>query len=203
MAGRILGMGDVVTLFEKAQQEFDAEEVQRQQQKMAAGKFSLEDFRNAMKQIRKLGPISEVLKMIPGFGNIAKMAGDTDPESDMGRIEAIIGSMTKDERLNPDSIDRSRRHRIARGSGTDPADVNRLLKEFDGMSSMMKSMAGMGMTDRFRMMQQMAQSGLFNPGANIKPMKGSTRSAPVDTKAAADKKKKARKDAKKQKKRNR
>uniref|UniRef100_A0A7C2K0S5 Signal recognition particle protein n=1 Tax=Schlesneria paludicola TaxID=360056 RepID=A0A7C2K0S5_9PLAN len=203
MAGRILGMGDVVTLFEKAQEAFDAEEVQKQQQKMLQGKFTLEDFRNQMQQIRRMGPLKEIIKMIPGLGGLFESNPDIDAESDMGRIEAIIGSMTKEERTNPDVIDRSRRHRIARGSGTDPADVNRLLKDFEGMSSMMKSMAGLGMMDRLRAVNQLAQGGLFNPGASLKPMKGSTKSGPLDAKAAAEKKKKARKEAKKQRKRNR
>jgi signal recognition particle subunit SRP54 len=203
MAGRILGMGDVVTLFERAQQSIDADEAQRQQERMAAGKFNLEDFQNAMRQIRRLGPLKDIMKMIPGMGQIADMAGEMDPESDLGRIEAMISSMTRDERTNPNLIDRSRRHRIARGSGTEPADVNRLLKDFEGMSGMMKGMAGLGMMDRFKAMQQMAQSGLFNPGAGVRSMKGPTKTGPVDARAAAEKKKKARKEAKKQRKRNR
>lgn len=203
MAGRILGMGDVVTLFEKAQQQLDAEEVQRQQQKMAAGKFTLEDFRDQMRQIRRLGPLKEIMKMIPGLGGLLDMNPDLDAEADMGRIEAIINSMTRDERNNPNIIDRSRRHRIARGSGTDPAEINRLLKDFEGMASMMKNMANLSMMDRMRAVQQLARGGMLDPGASLKPMKGSTRSGPMDAKAAAEKKKKARKEAKKQRKRNR
>ncbi|HUQ73007.1 MAG TPA: signal recognition particle protein [Planctomycetaceae bacterium] len=203
MAGRILGMGDVVTLFEKAQEAFDADEVEKQQQKMLQGKFTLDDFRNQMKQIRRMGPLKDIIKMIPGLGGLFESNPDIDAESDMGRIEAIIGSMTQEERTNPDTIDRSRRHRIARGSGTEPADVNRLLKDFEGMSSMMKNMAGLGMMDRMRAVNQLAKGGMLDPGANLRAMKGSTKSGPVDAKAAAEKKKKARKDAKKQKKKNR
>lgn len=203
MAGRILGMGDVVTLVEKAQQAFDAEEVALQQQKMLQGKFTLDDFRNQMKQIRKMGPIGEIMKMIPGMGQIASMMGDTNPDAEMGRIEAIIGSMTKAERTNPDIIDRSRRHRIARGSGADPSEVNKLLKDFEGMASMMKSVAGMGVMDRMKMMRQLASGGFMDPTGGMKVAKGSTRMAPKDAKAEAEKKKKARKDAKKQRKRNR
>jgi signal recognition particle subunit SRP54 len=203
MAGRILGMGDVVTLFEKAQEAFDADEVQKQQEKMLQGKFTLEDFRNQMKQIRRMGPLKDIIKMIPGLGGLFDSNPDIDAEGDMGRIEAIIGSMTKDERANPDRIDRSRRHRIARGSGTEPADVNRLLKDFEGMASMMKNMAGLGMMDRMKAMNQLAKGGMLDPNASLKPMKGSTKSGPIDARAAAEKKKKARKDAKKQKKRNR
>lgn len=203
MAGRILGMGDVVSLFEKAQEAFDADEVQRQQEKMLKGRFTLEDFRSQMKQIKKLGSLGEIMKMIPGMGQMAEMMADTNPDAEMGRIEAMIGSMTKDERTNPDIIDRSRRHRIARGSGTDPADINRLLKDFEAMSGMMQKMAGMGMMDRMRAVHQMAQGGMLDPNANMRAVKGSTKSAPLDAKAAAEKKKKARKDAKKQRKRNR
>ncbi|MDZ4684829.1 MAG: signal recognition particle protein [Planctomycetaceae bacterium] len=203
MAGRILGMGDVVTLFEKAQEAFDADEVEKQQQKMLQGKFTLDDFRNQMKQIRRMGPLKDIIKMIPGLGGLFESNPDIDAESDMGRIEAIIGSMTGEERTNPDRIDRSRRHRIARGSGTEPADVNRLLKDFEGMSSMMKNMAGLGMMDRMRAVNQLAKGGMLDPGANLRAMKGSTKSGPVDAKAAAEKKKKSRKDAKKQKKKNR
>uniref|UniRef100_A0A7C4QIX2 Signal recognition particle protein n=1 Tax=Schlesneria paludicola TaxID=360056 RepID=A0A7C4QIX2_9PLAN len=203
MAGRILGMGDVVTLFEKAREALDAEEMQRQQEKMLKGKFTLEDFRTSMQQIRRMGPIREILKMIPGLGSLAQLPEGLDPESDMGRIEAIISSMTKAERTNPDIIDRSRRHRIARGSGTDPSEVNRLLKDFEAMAGMMQKMAGLGMMDRLRAMRDLAGAGLFDPHANLKTPKGPTKMAPLDAKAAAEKKKKARKEAKKQRKRNR
>jgi signal recognition particle subunit SRP54 len=203
MAGRILGMGDVVTLFEKAQEAFDQEEVQKQQEKMLQGKFTLEDFRSQMQQIRKMGPLREIIKMIPGLGGLFDSNPEIDAEGDMGRIEAIIGSMTKQERTNPDVIDRSRRHRIARGSGVDPSEVNKLLKDFEGMSSMMKQMAGMGMMDRMRAMQQLTRGGFMDPAGGMRAAKGSTRMAPRDAKAEADKKKKARKDARKQKKKNR
>lgn len=203
MAGRILGMGDVVTLFEKAQEAFDQEEVQRQQQKMLQGKFTLEDFRSQMQQIRRMGPLKEIIKMIPGLGSMFDMNPDMDADGDMGRVEAIIGSMTKQERTNPDIIDRSRRHRIARGSGVDPSEVNKLLKDFEGMASMMKNMAGLGMMDRMKAVQQLAKGGFMDPSGGMKVAKGSTRMSPRDAKAEAEKKKKARKDAKKQKKRNR
>lgn len=205
MAGRILGMGDVVTLFEKAQQTMDQEEVQRQQEKMMQGKFTLEDFRSQMKQIKKLGPIRDIMNMM-GLGQFADMmAGspDMNPEADMSRIEAIISSMTSEERTNPKLIDRSRRNRIARGSGTDPADINRLIKDFDSMAGMMKDFAGMGMMDRMKAVRQMAAGGMMNPNASVQMPKGSTKTMSPNAKALADKKKKQRKDAKKQKKRNR
>lgn len=203
MAGRILGMGDVVTLFEKAQEAFDQEEIQKQQEKMLQGKFTLDDFRSQMQQIRRMGPLKDIVKMIPGLGGLFDSNPDIDAEGDMGRIEAIIGSMTKQERSNPDIIDRSRRHRIARGSGVDPSEVNRMLKDFESMAGMMQKMAGLGMMDRMKAMGQLMNGGFFDPNASLKAAKGSTRSGPLNPKAAAEKKKKARKDAKKQKKRNR
>lgn len=204
MAGRILGMGDVVTLFERAQQAVSQEEVESAQKKMAAGKFSLEDFRTQMQWIRRLGSLKDIMKMIPGVGGMMDQLPEmADPEKDMGRIEAIISSMTAEERLNPDRIDRSRRHRIARGSGTDPADVSRILKDFGAMSGMMQKMSGLGMMDRMKAMSQLGQAGMFNPGANLKQQKERSKRGPADQKLADEKRKKARKESKKQKKRNR
>lgn len=171
---------------------------------MAAGKFSLEDFRTQMQWIRRLGSLKDIMKMIPGLGGMMDQLPEmADPEKDMGRIEAIISSMTKEERLNPDRIDRSRRHRIARGSGTDPADVSRILKDFSAMSGMMQKMSGLGMMDRMKAMSQLGQAGMFNPGANLKQQKERSKRGPADQKLADEKRKKARKEAKKQKKRNR
>jgi len=203
MAGRILGMGDVVSLVERAQREMDADEVERQQKKMAAGKFSLEDFRNQMKMIRRMGSLRDLMKMIPGLGGLMDSNPDIDAESDMNRIDAIISSMTKFERNNPDRIDRSRRHRIARGSGTEPADINRLIKDFQNMSGMMQKMAGMGTMDKMKAVKELAGSGMLNPGAQLASVKKSGKQGPADARLAEEKKKKARKDAKKQKKRNR
>ena len=203
MAGRILGMGDVVSLFEKAQQEFSEEEVELQQQKMLAGKFTLDDFRNQMKMVRRMGSLGDIMKMIPGMGSLAAANPDMDADKDMGRIEAIIGSMTSYERTHADRIDRSRRHRIARGSGTEPADVNRLIKDFQNMAGMMQKMAGMGMMDRMKAMKGMADGGILNPGSKLMPTKERSKRGPADPKEADEKRKKARKEAKKQRKRNR
>lgn len=203
MAGRILGMGDIVTLFERAQEEFDAEEMERQQQRMLKGRFTLEDFRNQMKQVRRLGSLGDIMKMIPGMGGLLDQFQNIDAEKDMGRIDAIISSMTLEERQNPDRIDRSRRTRIARGSGTDPADVNRLLKDFDNMSSMMQKMSGLGVKDRFRAVQDLAKVGGMNPAAGLQAQKQRSKRGPADADLAAEKKKKARKEAKKQRKKNR
>jgi signal recognition particle subunit SRP54 len=205
MAGRILGMGDVLTLVEKAQREFDAEQMALQQEKMMKGKFTLVDFRNTMGQLKKLGPLQSVMKMIPGMGRIAEMMGgqDIDPENDLKQIEGIIDSMTPKERENPDLIDISRRRRIAEGSGTDPADINKLLKEFSQMASMMQRMAGMSKMEQMRQIKGMADGGLFDPGAKLQVNKKGTSGGPFDKRAEADKKKKQRKEAKKQRKKNR
>lgn len=204
MAGRILGMGDVLTLVEKAQKEFDAEQMAAQQEKLLKGKFTLVDFKEQMKQIKKLGPLTQVMKMIPGMGKVADMmGGDVDPEQDLKQIEGIIDSMTREERENPDIIDIGRRRRIAGGSGTDPADVNKLLKEFSVMSGMMQQMAGMNKLQQFRQIKQMADGGLFNPGAQVQMQKLRSARGPEDKRAEQEKKKKMRKEAKKQRKKNR
>ena len=118
-----------------------------------------------MKQIKKLGSMGEIMKMIPGLGGLAERLGDMNPDQDLRQIEGIINSMTLDERRNPGKIDRSRRHRIASGSGADPADVNKLLKDFDAMAGMMQKFASMGMMERMRAVRQMADGGMLDPGA--------------------------------------
>lgn len=203
MAGRILGMGDIVSLFEKAQREFDEEEMLRQQEKMQQGKFTLEDFRKQMRQIKKLGSMREIMKMIPGLGGIVDQLGDLNPEDDMLRIEGIINSMTPAERSNPEVIDRSRRNRIAIGSGVQPADVNKLLKDFSMMAKMMQGMSNMGLRDRMKAVKGLADGGFMNPGAEIQEKKLRSQRGPVDRDEARDKKKKQRKEAAKAKKRNR
>ena len=203
MAGRILGMGDVLSLVEKAQREFDEDEMLAQQQKMQEGKFTLDDFRKQMGQIKKLGSMGEVMKMIPGMGKVADQMGDMNPEDDMRHIEGIINSMTLDERSNPDRIDRSRRHRIADGSGVDAADVNKLLKDFQSMSKLMQDMSGMGLRERMKAVKQMADQGMMDPNADLRDKKSRSKRGPLDVAALRKKMKNKRKDAKKAQKRNR
>ena len=204
MAGRILGMGDVASLFEKAQQQMNAEEMAAQQQKMLQGKFTLVDFKDMMGQIKKLGSIREIMKMIPGMGKAADMfGGDISPETEMSKIEGMINSMTKRERENPDIIDISRRRRIARGSGVEPSDVNKLLKDFSMMGGVMKDMAGMGMRQKMKAISGLANSGLLDPNAQMQGLKQRSKRGPMDQRKAEEKKKKQRKDAKKQRKKNR
>lgn len=138
-AGRILGMGDIVSLVEKATEAIDEKEAKKAAKRMQQGKFDLEDFLSTMKQIKKLGPLENLLKLIPG----AKKMGINDIKIDpkqMAHIEAIILSMTPKERRNPDIIKASRKTRIASGSGTSVQEVNRLLQQFDQMKKMMKQM---------------------------------------------------------------
>jgi len=138
MADRILGMGDIVTLVEKAQEHFDVEESKRLQRKIAKSQFDLNDFLQQMQQIKKMGGIKDIAAMLPGMGNAVKDA-DIDEKSFKG-IEAIIQSMTQKERSNPQLLNGSRKKRIADGSGTNIQEVNRLMKQFEDMNKMMKMM---------------------------------------------------------------
>ena len=145
MAGRILQMGDVVTLVEKAQGAFDAEETKRLEKKVKKEGMDLDDFLAAMKQIQKLGPLEGVLKMLPGVNTkMLKQVGQADPRR-VRHLEAIVLSMTKEERRNPKLLNGSRRSRVARGSGRPVSEVNRLLEQFRDMQKMMKKMAKGGM----------------------------------------------------------
>ncbi len=142
MASRILGMGDVVSLVEKAQQTFDEEEARRLNAKMRKNQFDFNDFLSQLEQIKKMGNMKDLLGMIPGMGKAMK---DVDIDDNSFKpIEAIIRSMTMDERQNPDKLNLSRKNRIAKGSGTSVQQVNQLLKQFEGMRKMMKTMNKMG-----------------------------------------------------------
>ncbi len=144
LAGRILQMGDVVGLVERAQRTMDMEEQEKLQEKvLGKGKFTLEDFLTAMRQIQRMGPLDQLLKLIPGAGRLKIPGGQMDPKR-MKHVEAIILSMTPEERENPKIIKGSRRARIARGSGRPVAEINRLLKQFGEMQKFMKQMKGMG-----------------------------------------------------------
>jgi signal recognition particle subunit SRP54 len=174
MAGRILGMGDVVSLVEEAQRKFDQEEMRRQEERLKAGEFTLDDFKKMLTQTRRLGPLGKVLGMIPGMGGMQEMIGNADLEKDMNRLFGIIDSMTPDERRNPSRlIDQSRRRRIAAGAGVEAHEVSDLVKQFDGMASLMKGMAGLGMRERMQQVQRL-QAQLSNPAARLAKPKGDT-----------------------------
>ncbi len=156
MADRILGMGDIVSLVERAQEQFDEEEAKRLQKKIQKNKFDFNDFLNQIEQIKKMGNIKDLAAMIPGVGKAIKDV-DIDNDSFKG-IEAIIKSMTPKERTNPEILNSSRRQRIAKGSGTDIQEVNRLIKQFDQTRKMMKMVTGnrmAGMMSRMKGMPKM------------------------------------------------
>src|SRR3989440_12828212 len=142
MASRILGMGDVLTLIEKAEQEYDQDVAARAAEALTEGTFTLEDFLEQMQQVKKMGPLQGIVGMLPGIPKELKNAQISDKE--IGRVEAIIRSMTLDERRNPDMINGSRRLRIANGSGCTTSEVNLLLKQFKEMQRMMKGFGGVG-----------------------------------------------------------
>jgi signal recognition particle subunit SRP54 len=174
MAGRILGMGDVLTLVEQAQQKFDQEEMAKQEERLQKGEFTLDDFRSMMSQTKKLGPLNKIMSLLPGMGNMQQMMEAVDAEGGMKRLGGIVDAMTPAERRNPSKIiDQSRRRRIAAGAGVQPHEVNELVKQFDGMAAMMKEMAGLGMRDRFKKMQEL-QKGLSNPMAQLQKPKVGT-----------------------------
>ena len=140
MARRILGMGDMLTLIEQAEQVFEKDEAEKAAKKLATGKFTLDDFLEQLQQLKKMGPLQNVLGMLPGVGAQLKDAEISDDQ--VRRTEAIIRSMTPAERENPSIINGSRRTRIANGSGTQVQDVNRLVKQFGEMQKMMKRFGG-------------------------------------------------------------
>jgi len=151
MASRILGMGDVISLVERAQQQFDEEEARKVQKKIAKNQFGFDDFLKQINQIKKMGNIKDLASMIPGMNKAVK---DVDIDDDAFKgIEAIIQSMTKEERSNPKLLNGSRKKRIALGSGTTVVEVNQLIKQFSQMGKMMKMMQGGGAQKLMSMMQ--------------------------------------------------
>ena len=143
LAGRILGMGDVVSLVEKAQQTIDESQALEMEKRLKNATFTLDDFLVQIDQLRNMGPMNQILEMIPGFKSMAgNISNDQMPgENDLKKVEAIVLSMTPLERRSPHIIGGSRRKRIAKGSGTQPADVNRLLNQFEQMKKMMKALS--------------------------------------------------------------
>jgi signal recognition particle subunit SRP54 len=138
-------MGDVLSLIEKAEAAITQEDAERLEEKIRANEFTLEDFRDQLKTIRKMGPLESILGMLPGMGNLKALSGAAEgvDEKQLARVEAIISSMTPDERRKQHIINGSRRKRIARGSGTSVEEVNRLLKQFVQMQKMLKQLGGM------------------------------------------------------------
>lgn len=174
IAGRILGHGDILTLVEQAQRKVDQEELARQQERLQKGEFTLDDFRSLIDQTRRLGPMQQVMSMIPGFGNMLSELGDADADGEMKRLRGIIDSMTPDERRDPKIIDHSRRHRIATGAGVPPQDVNNLIKQFEPLAEVMRSMSGMGVRGRMQAMQNLMQQATSSPGGRLGKVKKGT-----------------------------
>jgi signal recognition particle subunit SRP54 len=160
MASRILGMGDVLTLVERAQQHVDEKQAQQVLERSLAGRLTLDDWLDQLRQLRRMGPLDGVLGMMPGGRKLMQQAGAAMPsERDISRMEAIVLSMTQQERLRPDIIRGSRRKRIAAGSGTTIADVNRMLKGFDQMQAVVRAIGGgkgaKGVRGKARMLKQL------------------------------------------------
>lgn len=201
IAGRILGMGDVLTLVEKAQSEFDEEEVHALERKMRQASFDLEDFRAQMRRIKKIGSFDSILKMIPGMGAISEklsQASDALPEKEMAKVEAIINSMTMAERRKPEILDGSRRARIAKGAGVTPADVNQLVRKFEQMRKMMQGfMAAKG--GKHKLPGPGAITGMGLPGLGG-PMPGLLTMPAMPSRSSAAKKRKKKDKPKRKKK---
>ena len=156
MASRILGMGDVLTLIEKAEAEIDEEKAKKMSQKLKKAQFDFEDYLDSMSQMKNMGGLGSVMSMLPGLGGMGKMKGLDDDqtaqaEKNLARMEAMIYSMTLEERRNPDLLNPSRKHRIAKGAGVDISEVNRMVKQFNEMKKMMKMMGKGGRRGKFRM----------------------------------------------------
>ncbi len=191
MAGRILGMGDVVSLVEKAQEEVSEEEARKLEEKMARGEMGMDDFLKQLRTLRRMGPLKQLMGMLPGVGQALK---DVHIEDDqLNRVEAMIQSMTPDERARPTIINASRRRRVARGSGTRDQDVSQLVKQFNAINKLTKSMAQMGAAGKVRAVKELGGAGLggMMPGVEGLPAfrtKGSTKSAPIRQRAKQRKK---------------
>ncbi len=189
IASRILGMGDIVTLVEKAQQQFDAEAAAKAQEKMAKGKFDFDDFLGQLQSMQKMGPMKEILKLIPGVGSALK---DLQiDENELTHVRGIIHSMTKRERKDPDIIDASRRRRIARGAGVEPQDVSGLVKQFSQMRDMMKEMSKMGLRQRMGLASQIGKMGML--GGKLPQIKAAAGANPAMERRRKEQRRKERK----------
>jgi signal recognition particle subunit SRP54 len=175
MAQRILGQGDILGLIQKVatvQQQISEEERLEQQRKLEKGDFTLDDFRKQFEQLKKMGPMKDLLGQMPGMGEM--IPEGEDPEEAVGRIQGMIDSMTKQERRNPDVIDISRRRRIAAGSGTEPHEIKQFLGQFEQVRTIMRQMAQMSIWERIKMVTGMSKMGAFQPGAKLFSKKGDT-----------------------------
>jgi signal recognition particle subunit SRP54 len=194
MAQRILGQGDILSIVEKVQrvqQDLSAEEIKKQQEKLAKGDFTLDDFRKQFAQLAKMGPMKEVLGAMPGMSEM--IPEGEDPEAALTRIQGMIDSMTKEERRNPDVIDIGRRRRIAAGSGTEPHEVKQFLNQFDQVRVIMRQMANMSIWERLKMVTGLGKMGAFQPGAKMLKTKIGTGHRKSAKERAEERKKKRKK----------
>ena len=186
LVGQMLGMGDIVGLVEAAQSAVDQEEAIRQQEKFAKGKFDLNDFRQSIGQMKKMGSVKELISKFPGMSEMSAGIDSIDADGEVKRIQGIIDSMTHDERQNPQKIDISRRRRVAAGAGVDPAAVSGLVKQFDAMAAFVKQMASMSMLEKLRTMTGLGRAGAFNPGREAFSLRSTTGSShPEGTRKSA------------------
>jgi signal recognition particle subunit SRP54 len=163
VVSRVLGMGDVLSLIEKAEAAIDQEDAARLEQRIRSNEFTLDDFRDQLRTIRKMGPLEQIMGMLPGMGNLKALSENKPDEKQLNRIEAIISSMTPDERRKQHIINGSRRKRIAKGSGTSVEEVNRLLKQFVQMQKVLKQLGGMtGLAGGGKMSRRKAMEMLRN-----------------------------------------
>jgi signal recognition particle subunit SRP54 len=175
MASRIIGQGDLMDLISKVQRvqaEVSEEEMRKQQEKLQKGDFTLDDFRQQFAQLKKMGPLKDVLTSMPGMSDM--IPEGEDPEVAFKRIQGMIDSMTKEERRNPDIIDINRRRRIASGSGTEPSEIKQFLGHFEQVRKLMRDMARMSIWERIKMVTGLGQMGAFLPGSKILSKKGDT-----------------------------
>ena len=198
MVGRILGMGDIVGLVDVVRQAVDEKQQKELEEKLAAGEFTLDDFKKQMKQMLQPGLMQKMLSLLPGMGEFSKMMQSEDTEGGAKRLVGIIDSMTAKERRLPKIIDPARRNRIAKGAGVQVQEVNQLIKQYDMMAPIMKSMAGKGMGGRMQAIQELQKSGMLNPGAQMNRPKGDT-GRRLTSEERADLKRKREKELRKKK----
>jgi signal recognition particle subunit SRP54 len=195
MAQRIMGQGDLMGLIEKVsrvQQEISQEELAKQQQKLAQGDFTLDDFRNQFDQMKKMGPMKDIMASMPGMDGM--IPDGEDPEQAMRRIKGMIDSMTQEERRNPDVIDIGRRRRIAAGSGTEPHEIKQFINQFDQIRGFMRQMAKKSIWERIKMVTSLGKMGAFDPGSQMLRNKVGTGHRKTAKERAEDRKKKRKQE---------
>ncbi len=195
MAQRIIGQGDLMGIIQKVaevQAQLSKEEIEKQQQKLAEGDFTLDDFRKQFEQMKKMGGMRELIGMMPGMSDMVPEG--EDPDVAIRRIQGMIDSMTKAERHNPDIIDLSRRRRIANGCGVEPHEIKQFLNQFDQVRDLMRQMATMSMWQRLKMVTGMGKAGFFQPGASLPKAKIGTGHRKTPKERAEERKKKRKQE---------